>query len=183
MSDLAFFFSGWAPVGRILVVGASMYLALVVLLRISGSRSLATMNAFDLIVTVAIGSSFGRALTAKSVALLEAVAAFVLLLLLQFVVAWSQARWPRLEAVVTNPPTLLFFRGRFLDGPMRRCRISRDSVRATVRKQQVGSLDQVDAVVLESSGELSVIVDLGDASSLADIAGQLDDLDGDHGPR
>lgn len=165
MSDVVLFFDGWPPVGRVVVVGVAMYVALVVLLRLSGSRTLSTMNAFDFIVTVAIGSVFGRALTAKSVALLEAVVAFVLLIVLQYAVAWAQQRWPHTNDVVTNPPTLLYFRGHFLEDAMRRSRISRDSVDAAVRKHDLGSLRDVDAIVLESSGELSVIVDIGDADA------------------
>lgn len=165
MSEVVVFFDGWMPVGRVVVVGVAMYVALVVLLRLSGSRTLSTMNAFDFIVTVAIGSVFGRALTAKGVALVEALVAFVLLIVLQYAVAWAQQRWPHINDVVTNPPRLLYFRGRFLEDELRRSRVSRDSMDAAVRKHDLGSLREVDAIVLESSGELSVIVDLGDADA------------------
>lgn len=67
-----------------------MFLALILILRISGSRSLASMNAFDFIITIAIGAAFGRSLTAKKVALAEAVIAFILLITLQMCVAWLQ---------------------------------------------------------------------------------------------
>jgi hypothetical protein len=83
MTDVTFFFSGWEPLVRIVIVGIAMYVALVVFLRISRSRTLSSMNAFDFIVTVAIGSAFGRALTAKAVALAETVVAFGLLVALQ----------------------------------------------------------------------------------------------------
>ena len=172
MNDVVVFFRGWAPVGRVVVVGVAMYVALVVLLRLSGSRTLSTMNAFDFIVTVALGAVFGRALTATSVALLEAVVAFVLLIALQYAVASAQRRWPRINDVVTNPPALLYFRGRFLEDAMRRSRISHDAVYAAVRKHDLGSLRDVDAVVLESSGELSVIVDIGDAGAFRGQVGQ-----------
>ena len=48
------FFSSWQGLLRVLVVGALAYLLLVVLLRVSGKRTLAKMNAFDLVVTVAL---------------------------------------------------------------------------------------------------------------------------------
>lgn len=157
MSEVIYFFSSWDPLGRILVVGTAMYVALVVLLRISGSRTLATMNAFDFIVTVAVGSAFGRVLTAKSVALAEAVVAFALLIGLQYIVAWLQSRWPYFKRVVTNPPTLLFFQGDFLRESMRRQRVSETELRSAVRKKQFASLDEIEAIVLESNGEMSVI--------------------------
>lgn len=168
MAEVNFFFDGWAPVLRILVVGVTMYVSLVVLLRVSGSRTLATMNVFDFIVTVAIGSAFGRALTARSVAFAEAVVAFALLIVLQYIVAWAQTRFPALKPVVTNPPSLLYYDGRFIREEMRDERIAKEQVEAAVRKQNFGSMDAVDAVILESSGEMSVIESVGDGSALND---------------
>lgn len=94
MSSLAFFFGGWQPLVRILAVGVPMYVALVTLLRVSGSRTIANMTVFDFVVTVAIGSVFGRALTATDVALAEAVLAFFLLVAMQYVVARASVTWP-----------------------------------------------------------------------------------------
>lgn len=166
MSEVVFFFSSWEPLGRILVVGTLMYVTLVVLLRLSGSRTLASMNAFDFIVTVAIGSAFGRALTAQGVALAEAVVAFALLIGLQYTVAWLQTRWAAFARMVTNPPVLLYYRGEILWGAMNRERVTESELQAAVRKQKFGSLEAVEAIILESSGELSVIGSLPDQSAL-----------------
>ena len=175
MTDITFFFGGWAPILRIFAVGTAMYVTLVVILRISGSRALSSMNAFDFIVSVAIGSAFGRALTAKGVALAEAVAAFILLIALQYSVAWLQTRWSFFMGVVTSPPALLYFRGTFLHDAMRRERVTEAEVRAAVRKRQLGSMDEVEAVVLESSGEFSIIDSVGDGSALGEaIEDQLE---------
>lgn len=84
MNEVVYFFDSWSTVVRVAVVGALMYLAVVALLRLTGSRTLASLNVFDFIVTVAIGSAFGRALTAKSVGLVEAVVAFAVLVALQY---------------------------------------------------------------------------------------------------
>lgn len=166
MSDVVYFFGGWDPIGRVLVVGTLTYVVLVLVLRLTGSRSLASMNAFDFIVTVALGAVFGRTLTAKGVALAEGVTALVLLLALQYLVAWLQTRWSFFMGVVTNPPALLYFRGTFLRDAMRRQRVTEAEVQAAVRKKQLGSMDEVEAVVLESSGEFSIIQSIGNGSAL-----------------
>lgn len=157
MTDATFFFSGWEPLVRIVVVGTAMYVALVTFLRISRSRTLSSMNAFDFVVTIAIGSTFGRALTAKDVALSEAVVAFGLLVGLQYAVTWTQVRWPLFGRVITNPPTLLYFRDEFIDEELRRQRVAKSEIRSAVRKKRFGSLEEVEAVVLESNGEFSVV--------------------------
>ena len=165
MMQTTFFFDDWEPIVRIVVVGVAMYVTLVVFLRISRSRTLSTMSAFDFVVTVAIGSAFGRALTAKSVAFAEAVVAFGLLVALQYVVTWIQIRWPYFRNVITNPPSLLYFRGEFVTEAMRRQRVTKSELQSAVRKSKYGSLSEVEAVVLESSGEFSVIESVEDGSA------------------
>ena len=64
-------FDSWAGVGRTIVVGILAYIALVSLLRVSGKRTLSKMNAFDLVVTVALGSTLATILLSKDVALAE----------------------------------------------------------------------------------------------------------------
>lgn len=163
-----FFFDGWEPVLRVLVVGTLAYVALVVLLRTSGKRTLAEMNSFDFVITVAIGASFGRVLTARAIPLAEAVAAFALLVGLQLLVTSVQLRSPWFRSVVTADPTLLYHQGRIHSSALRRVRLTEDQLRSTVRQHGAGSLDQVAAIVMEADGKLSVIrsPDVGDAGAL-----------------
>jgi uncharacterized membrane protein YcaP (DUF421 family) len=169
MSHVTFFFGGWTPILRTVVVGVLLFLALVVFLRSTGSRSLSKLNAFDFVVTVAIGSTFGGALLSKGVALAEAVAAFAVLLTMQFLVGFVQARWPGIKRVVTNPPRLVYYRGTFLRGEMRKQRVVEDELRAVTREEGIGSLESVEAIVLESSGELSVVTSGADGSAMGEL--------------
>ena len=74
------------------VVGTCSYLSLLVLLRVSGKRTLAKLNAFDFVVIVALGSTLSSVLLSSDVALAEGVTAMVLLVGLQFLVAWLSVR-------------------------------------------------------------------------------------------
>lgn len=151
------FFESWFGLLRVLVVGTLAYCALVVLLRVSGKRTLAKLNAFDLIVTVALGSTLATVLLSKSVALIEGLAAFVLLAGLQYLVAWLSVRSPRFSDLVKSEPTLLLHRGCFLDRAMRLQRVTRAEILAALRSAGVAEPSQVAAVVLETDGSLSVI--------------------------
>ncbi len=151
------FFQGWAGLGRVALVGTLAYVALVVTLRLSGKRTLSKMNAFDLVVTVALGSTLATVLLSKDVALAEGVAAFALLAALQFVVTWSALRSATVRRLVTSEPTLLYFGGQFLDAALRQQRVTRDEVLAAVRADGRPGLGAVAAVVLESDGSLAVV--------------------------
>ncbi|MDQ3601244.1 MAG: DUF421 domain-containing protein, partial [Actinomycetota bacterium] len=70
-------FDTWTDLGRVLIVGPLAYAALVAVLRISGARSLSKLNAFDLVVTVALGSTLATVLLNGSVSLAEGVLGLV----------------------------------------------------------------------------------------------------------
>lgn len=86
-------FQSWADLGRILVVAPLAYVALVTMLRISGARTLSKLNAFDLVVTVALGSTLATVLLSGDVSLAEGVLALAVLVLLQFLVSRASLRW------------------------------------------------------------------------------------------
>ena len=93
-----------ADLWRILVVGVLTYPALIAVLRLSGKRTLAKMNAFDLIVTVALGSTLATILLSRDVALLEGLTALVLLVALQLIASWLSVRWARSAACSSPSP-------------------------------------------------------------------------------
>ena len=153
----AIFFNGWSVLGRTLLIGVLAYVSLVFMLRVSGKRTLAKMNAFDLVVTVAIGSTLATIVLSKSVALAEGLLALALLIAMQFAISWSSTRMPWLRRVVTGEPRLLLRDGTMLDEALRDARVTREEVRAAVRSSGIGALGDVAAVVLETDGSFSVI--------------------------
>ncbi|UVS79528.1 DUF421 domain-containing protein [Actinokineospora sp. UTMC 2448] len=165
------FFDSWTGLGRVVVVGVPAYVLLIVVLRLSGKRTLAKMNAFDLVVTVALGSTLSTILLTTDVALAEGVLALALLIAAQFVVAWTAVRYRPFRRAVRSRPSLLVRQGRLLEQAMREQRVTRSEVLQAVRTQGLGGLDQVAAVVLETDGSLSVIPTdkTGDHSALADV--------------
>ena len=168
------FFDSWAGLGRVLVVGTLAYVALVILLRVSGKRTLTKLNAFDLVVTVALGSTLATVLLSKSVALAEGVLALALLIFLQYALTWLSVRSERVQALIKAEPTLLLHRGRFLDGAMRAQRITREEVLAALRAEGIAEVESVAAVVLETDASISVIPEVtGGRGALATL-GRLD---------
>ena len=157
MDDVNYFFDGWDPVIRIFVVGTLSYIILVILLKISGKRTLAQMSGFDFVITVALGSTFGRLITAKDVTLTESVAAFLLLIVLQLGFAFLNMRFGWFSQLTKSKPTLLFYKGSFLYDNIYECRVNKDEILGVIREQGIESLDDVEAVVLEISGGWSVV--------------------------
>ena len=166
------FFDSWSGLLRVVVVGVLAYAALVVGLRLSGKRTLSKMNAFDLVVTVALGSTLATIILSQDVALVEGVVAFVVLIALQHLISWLSVRSLRFSMVIKSEPTLVFFRGSYLPGQMRAVRIVEAEILAAVRAQGIADLDEVEAVVLESDGSFTTVRRAdGAATALANVSG------------
>ncbi len=167
-------FDGWAGLVRVAVVGTAAYVALVLLLRISGKRTLSKMNAFDLVVTVALGSTLATILLSTSVALAEGLLALALLIFLQFAVTWISVRSAMFRGLIKNEPKLLFYDGRFLEEAMRAERMTEEEVEASVRQQGIADFEEVGAAVLETDGSVTVMprAGLGQESALSDVASE-----------
>jgi uncharacterized membrane protein YcaP (DUF421 family) len=166
-------FDSWEGLWRVLAVGVMAYIGLLFLLRISGKRTLSKLNAFDLIVTVALGSTLATVLLSRDVALLEGILAFAVLIGAQYLITTLSVRSALVRRLVKSEPRLLFYRGRMLSDALREERVTRNEVRAVVRARGFSDLGAVEAVVLETDGSFNVIGSggSGQGTALTDVIG------------
>lgn len=150
-------FNGWEVIGRTLVVGVLAYIGLILFLRVSGKRTLSKMNAFDLIVTVALGSILATILLSKTVALAEGMTAFFVLIAMQYIIAWLSVRSKFVSKMIKSSPELLFYEGQFLRVAMKKQRILEVEILQAARTNNVDSMNRVKAVVMETDGSISII--------------------------
>ena len=151
------FFDSWMSVLRTGIIGILAYGGLIILLRASGKRTLSKMNAFDFIVTVALGSTLATVLLSKDVALTDGLLAFALLIFLQYFITWLSVRSKSFSKLIKAEPKLLVYEGKYLKDAMKKERITEEEVLAALREKGISNLSDVDAVVLETEGNLSVI--------------------------
>lgn len=152
--------SDWltTSVEELWLVPLSAALILVVaiaIVRISGLRSLSKMSSFDFLVTVALGSILAT-VAATSTSLVNGALASASLLAVQAAIARAR-RSDWIESLVDNEPQLLM-RGSVMDQEaMTKCRVTTSDVIAKLREANVTRYDQVLAVVLETTGDISVL--------------------------
>lgn len=157
MDDTTFLWNGMQPIIRIVIVGFTAYIAIVLILRISGKRTLASMSAFDFVIAVAVGAVFGRTLTTKDLSISEALTAFILLAVLQFIFAYLEGKSKIFKKIFNTTPTLLYYNGEFIQKNLHKERLDESKIIGAARKKGFGSMDDVAAVILEIDATLSVI--------------------------
>jgi len=153
-----FLFDGWEGLARILIIAPIAYLALVMFLRISGKRTLTKLNAFDLVITVALGSTLSTQILSKDTPLLDGILAVAVLIGLQWIVTSISVRSDKFRTLVRSSPTVLLKEGRPQAQAMRRERITETEILQAVRTEGANDLDQALVVYLQTDGSLAVIL-------------------------
>ena len=159
MGDPPIFFDGWAPVVRTAILTPLAYGALVVVLRVAGKRTLAQLNIFDWVVTVALGSALASVIVSPEVALAQGLLGIAGLVALQFAVSLVTSRSERARRLVTTEPALIARDGELLRDAMRRERVAESEVLQALRESGSASLGAVAAVILETNGTFTVIAE------------------------
>src|SRR4051794_14939078 len=151
-----FFFNGWYDIGRTVTLSIIGFTALIIMLRISGKRTLSKLNVFDFVFVVAVGSVFAATIISKDVTLIEGILSLATLIGIQLILAELAARSRTAERIINGEPALLLSRGKFLTRALKKERITEEEVRAAIRAKGVNRVEDVDAVILENDGTLSV---------------------------
>lgn len=164
-------FGSLNPFIEIPIAGTIAYIAIVIILRVSGKRTLSKWNSFDFIVTVALGSVLASALISTKDAFGKSILAFGLLVLFQFIISWISVRSSIVQKLIKSEPSLLLYRGEMQHDVMKQQRITEGEILAALRTSGVSAIEDVDAVVLETDGSFSVIqnIDNSSASALKDV--------------
>jgi uncharacterized membrane protein YcaP (DUF421 family) len=166
------FFNGWNSVLRALIITLMAYISIVFLLRISGKRTLSKMNAFDFIVTIALGSALASISTSRDITLAEGLTVFIVLIFMQLIITWVSVRVKILKKIITSQPVMLLYKGEVIGENMKRERVTIEEINNEVRKKGLSNLQDIDIIVLETTGDITIIERLeSPAQSVQNIKG------------
>ena len=140
---------------------------IILLTRINGLRSFSKMSGFDFAITVAIGSVLASTVMASTPGdFWSNVGVLVAFFLVQRAISEVRARSERVETAIDNDPLLLMRNGAFLDDNLLKAQISKGDLIGKLRESNALRFSEVRAVVLEATGDISVLhgdVDIDDA--------------------
>ncbi len=141
----------------ILVGTIIMYLSILFFTRVFGLKSFAKMTGFDFLNTIAIGNLLAMSVATSNPTLLTGILLIGILYLINFTITYFQFKSQKVRDLTDNSPLLLMKEGNFLDDNLRKSKITKAELRGKLREANVLSLAKVRAVVLETTGDISVI--------------------------
>lgn len=143
---------------RVMILGPVSLIWIAAVVRVIGLRSFSKMTAFDFITTVATGSLLASGAGAVDWSeFVQAVGSVAALLALQALIAALRVRSAGWMRFLENEPILLMENGNVIRTNMKKARVSDEDLRAKLREANVLKHSDVRAVVLETTGDISVL--------------------------
>ena len=157
MIDWSWITTSFSASYMVVLKALGVYVALVGFTRLVGLRSFSKMSSFDFAVTVAFGSVLASAVLTEHPPLLQSIVALAVLFGIQYVVAAARANSGWMASAVDNAPMLIMAGSEVLHDNLKRAQMTEQDLYAKLREANVTRPDQVRAVVMESTGDVSVL--------------------------
>jgi uncharacterized membrane protein YcaP (DUF421 family) len=145
-------------IARGLILGAVAMVWVILLIRLNGLRSLSKMTNFDFVMTVAMGSLVASAAQVERLnAFVQIAAAMAGLFVFQNLTARLRRSSEAVEDALQNDPILLMKNGQMCHAALKAERVSESDVLAKLREANALDMSKVKAVILETTGDISVL--------------------------
>ena len=138
--------------------GAVVFIVLLVIIRLSGRRTLAQMTAFDLVLVLIVAETTQQALLGDDFSIVNAVILIITLFSLDILLSYFKEHSPRAERLLDGVPTVLISLGKPDARALKRARVAIEDVLESARAQHgIERLDQIKFAVLEVGGDISIV--------------------------
>jgi len=136
----------------------AIYVALTVLFRITGRRSMSHITTFDFVLLLVVGEATQQALLGEDFSMTNGIIVITTLLGLDVAMRWVKARHRQTDRVMEGLPTILLMNGQPLHDRLREARISENEILQSARELHgVMRLEDIHLAVLEVSGTISIM--------------------------
>lgn len=167
------FFDGWKAPLRIVIMSVLIYGYLILIMRLSGKRTMLQYNMFDVIISVAYGSTIATILVTDKISFVEGAFVLGMLTFIQLFIAVMEMKSKKFGAILNPTPTFLYYNDEFCEEELEKERVLKSEIRNAVRQQGIGSMQKIEAIVLEGNGQFSIITksEAGAGDTLVDVEG------------
>ena len=154
MSDL---FDMAMPWWEFVLRAVIVYTVLLLLIRVSGKRTMGQFTPFDMVLIVLLGNAVQNSLLGRDTSLAGGLLLAATLISINWLVGYVTSRSRRAERVLEGAPVVLARDGKLFRGVLRRELVSEDDFNEALR--QNGELDLADVrmALLETNGAISIV--------------------------
>jgi len=136
----------------------TIYLFLVLVIRLIGRRQLGQLSALDLVTLLLLGSAVETAMVHGSTTLRAGLVSALVLLGSNKALNLAMLHSKKLRQLVGGGPLVLIHNGEFVEENLKRAGLTPQDVLEGIREREVISPDEIRFAVLEADGRINVAV-------------------------
>lgn len=141
----------------LIVRAVVVYLAVLLLLRISGKRQIGQMGPTEFVAVLLISNAVQNSMNGGDNSLVGGLVLATVLVGLSTLISYLTYKFEIFSTIFEGTPTLLVHKGKFVTKNLIKERMSETELRTLLRKQGIHHLTEIDTAVLESDGTLSLM--------------------------
>ena len=141
-----------------IIRGILIYVLALILSKLIGIKIISQMNFFDFIVGISVGSMIAKIIIDKDHVVFSGIVALIVFALLTIATSYLNLKSYTARRIINAKTLILIENGRIIDKNMKRLRITVNELMMKLREKDVFNLEDVQFAIMESSGQLSVLV-------------------------
>lgn len=148
------------PISTLIIVIFSVLLIFSIIIfitKLSGLRTFAKMSSFDFASTIAIGSILASVVMNTGQSVVKGTVALGTIIAFQTLFSYMKRKSDKLTSLFTNTPMLIMDGDRILYENLAKTNVSEEDLIAKLREANIRNFNEVLAVILESTGDVSVL--------------------------
>ena len=142
---------------KIILSSVSVYIFIVIAIRLFGKNELAQLSVIDLVFILLISNAVQNAMVGMDSSLGGGLVAATSLFIVNYLFKRIVYRFPKFNKLIQGEPLLLIYNGKINLKNMTKAKISMDEIMEAIREHGVAVVKEVDLAVLEVDGNISVM--------------------------
>ncbi len=142
---------------HIILSTTGVYLFIILALRILGKTELAQLSITDLIFVLLISNAVQNAMVGSDTTLGGGILAASVLFILNLLFKKLKYKFPSIKKVIEGEPVILIHKGKLLEENCKKNDITKDELLQAIREHGSSSFEDVDSLILEADGNISVV--------------------------
>lgn len=142
---------------KILLSSVTIYICIVIFIRVFGKKELAQLSVIDLVFLLLISNSVQNAMVGADTTLFGGLTSAATLFIVNYFFKLLMYKFPKFSRVVQGHALLLIYKGKLLNKNLKKAKITRSEINEVVREHGVLNIGEIDMAVLEIDGNISIL--------------------------
>jgi uncharacterized membrane protein YcaP (DUF421 family) len=135
-----------------------IYFFLILIMRLLGKRQIGQLQLSELISALLLSEIAAGPITDHSISIVETILSILLIFALETILPFFTYKYPLFRKWIDGSPSYLMDKGQLNPQEMRKNRISPEELLTILQSNGVNSPNEVEYVILEPSGSLSILL-------------------------